>query len=136
MSDDIRTELTALRDTVHAGFARIDRYFELQQAQHLGLSDKVDNLGHRVDGLSDKVDNLIAEVRDLNRRVDRVEERLTGLEHSVRAVRDWAAGEFADVRLELRRLRQDVVDRDAALRGDVVALRERVDRLERRWLKE
>jgi polyhydroxyalkanoate synthesis regulator phasin len=44
--------------------------------------------------------------------------------------------EFAEVRLELRRLREDVVARDVALRRDIAALAERVDRLERRWAQE
>jgi hypothetical protein len=41
MDDGIRSELTALRDTMSAGFARMDRYFELQQAQHLELRAEV-----------------------------------------------------------------------------------------------
>jgi polyhydroxyalkanoate synthesis regulator phasin len=116
--DDLVTELALLRDTVQTGFARIDHYFELQQAQHLELRGDVQELR--------------AEIQQLNRRVDRIEERLTALEHEFRSFRDWAAGEFGDVRLELRRLRQDVVDRDDALRRDVDALSQRVDRLERR----
>jgi SMC interacting uncharacterized protein involved in chromosome segregation len=84
MSDDPRTELAQLRDTVHDGFTRMDRYFELQQEQHLTL---------RAD-----VQELRVEVRELTRRVDRIEVRLTSVEHEVRAFRDGSAREFSDIR--------------------------------------
>jgi hypothetical protein len=35
------SELTALRETVTAGFARVDRYFELQQVQFIEFRDEV-----------------------------------------------------------------------------------------------
>jgi chromosome segregation ATPase len=116
------TELAALRDTVHAGFARMDRYFELQQAQFLEWRTE----------LRGEVQELRGEVQELARRVDRIEGRLAALQHQVGALRDWAAREFADVRLELRRLREQVEERDDALRRDVEALTQRVDSLERR----
>jgi polyhydroxyalkanoate synthesis regulator phasin len=125
-----RTELSLLRDDMQAGFARmdrhieathaafvrIDRFFEMQQAQHLEL---------RAD-----VQGLRTEVQELTRRVDRVEERLIAMQSEVGAMRDWAVREFADVRLEIRRLRLDLVDCDE-LGAEVDALSERVDRLER-----
>jgi chromosome segregation ATPase len=126
MSDALRTELGLLRETVHAGFARMDRYFELQQEQHVELRGQVQEL--RAD-----VQELRAQVEALTRRVDAIEVRLTSLEHEVRSLRDWTTREFADVRLELRRLRQDVVGRDESLRHEVETLSQRVARLEQEW---
>lgn len=41
--------VTALSETVTAGFARADRYFELQQQQHLELLDRLDALTARLE---------------------------------------------------------------------------------------
>jgi chromosome segregation ATPase len=105
-------------EATHAAFARNDRYMELQQAQHLELRAALQNLR--------------GEVQELTRRVDRVEERLIAMQSEVGATRDWAVREFADVRLEIRRLRLDLVERDEAVRGEVDTLDQRVARLERR----
>jgi chromosome segregation ATPase len=133
MSDELRTELALLRETVHAGFARMDRYFELQQEQHVELRGQVQELRADVQELRADVQELRAQVEALTRRVDAIEVRLTSLEHEVRSLRDWTTREFADVRLELRRLRQDVVGRDESLRDEVETLTQRVARLERDW---
>jgi chromosome segregation ATPase len=140
MSDELRTELALLRGTVHAGFARMDRYFELQQEQHVELRGQVQELRADVQELRADVQELRADVQELRaqlealaRRVDAIEVRLTSLEHEVRSLRDWTTREFADVRLELRRLRQDVVGRDESLRDEVETLTQRVARLERDW---
>jgi chromosome segregation ATPase len=150
MTNDTGAELTALRETVHAGFARMDRYFELRQAQHLELRGEVQELRGEVQELRGEVQELRGEVQELrgllvalSERVDRIESRLAGLEETVqrleadvRALHDWAAREFAGVRLELRKLRRDAAARaaegDAALRGEIDALAVRVARLERR----
>jgi chromosome segregation ATPase len=146
MSDETGSELAELRDTVHAGFARMDRYFELQQAQFLGLDARVHSLDARVQSLDARVEALSGDVRELRgmlvaliARVDRIELRLTRLEESVqrldgevRSLRDWATREFADVRSELRLIRREAAERDAAVRRDVDALSARVDRLESR----
>lgn len=119
------SEMAELRDTVHAGFARMDRYFErtdryfertdryfeLMQAQHLELRDL-----------------LVA----LTTRVDRIEARLSGLTNQVREFRDWVSRELADVRRELRLLRQATEPPNAELRRDIDALDARVTRLEQR----
>jgi chromosome segregation ATPase len=143
MSDDIRAELAELRDVVYTGFARMDRYFELQQAQFM---DWRRELRGEVGQLRGEVGELRAEVGDLRNllialtnRVDLLEFRLTAVEQSVqrldnelRLFRDSVSREFAAVRGELRLLRRDVADRDAALRSDVEALAVRVTRLEDR----
>jgi chromosome segregation ATPase len=143
MTNDTGAELTALRETVHAGFARMDRYFELRQAQHLELRGEVQELRGEVQELRGEVQELRGLLVALSERVDRIESRLAGLEETVqrleadvRALHDWAAREFAGVRLELRKLRRDAAARaaegDAALRGEIDALAVRVARLERR----
>lgn len=66
--DELRTEVALLRDAVHTGFARMDRYFELQQAQHIELRGEVREL-------RGEMQDLRADVQHLTRRVDRIEER-------------------------------------------------------------
>jgi chromosome segregation ATPase len=148
-NDTVRSELAELRDTVHAGFARMDRYFELSQAQYLELRSAVRG---DVQGLRGEVQELRGEVRelrgevhemrtlliDLTSRVDRIENRLDGLENrldglenQVRQFRDWVTRELADVRHELRLLRQ-ATEQPAELRRDIDALDARVTRLEQR----
>jgi chromosome segregation ATPase len=108
--DTIRTDLVELRDVVTAGFARMDRYFELQQAQYLELR---------------------GEVRELTARVDRIEARLDRLQNEVRAFRDWVAAELAEVRHELRLLRR-AAEQDEGVRRSVEALEARVTLIEER----
>lgn len=110
-NDTLHSEVAELRDTVHAGFARMDRYFELTQAQHLELRTLLVALTNRVDG---------------------IEARLSGLENQVREFRDWVSRELADVRRELRLLRQATEPSNADLRRDIDALDARVTRLEQR----
>jgi predicted nucleic acid-binding Zn-ribbon protein len=115
--DRLWTELAGLRDTMNAGFARADRYFELQQAQHVELRGEVEELR----------DLLLA----LTARVDRLEARVAGLESELRAFRDWTSRELMDIRRELRLLREAAEERDE-LRREVDALDVRVTRLEQR----
>jgi chromosome segregation ATPase len=125
MTDDIRAELAELRETVAAGFARMDRYFELQQLQYLELRGEVRELRALLVGLTERVDGLEARLEGLEQAVQRIE-------GEVRALRDWATREFAEIRGELRQLRRESTGRYASLRSEVDALTARVDRLEER----
>jgi chromosome segregation ATPase len=123
IDDPVRTELAELRETMtagfaymHEGFARMDRYFELQQAQHVELRGEVGELR----GM------LIV----LTARVVTIEVRLDRLENQVGAFRDWVAGELVDIRRELRQLRAAAEEREE-FRRDVAALDVRVTRLEK-----
>jgi chromosome segregation ATPase len=125
IDDPERAELAALRETMtagfaymHEGFARMDGYFELQQAQHMELRAEVRELR----GM------LVV----LTARVDVIEVRLDRLETQVGAFRDWVAGELVDIRRELRQLRAAAEEREE-FRRDVAALDVRVTRLEKEW---
>jgi chromosome segregation ATPase len=124
-NDTFRSELAELRDTVHAGFARMDHYFELSQAQYLELRGEVRELRDLLIALTSRVDRIEA-------RLGRVEERLDGLENQLRQFRDWATRELADVRHEIRLLRQVTEESNTELRRDIDALDARVTRLEQR----
>jgi chromosome segregation ATPase len=137
--DAIRTGLAELRGTMTAGFARMDRYFELQQAQHVELRGEVRELRavvvvltERVGRLEERVAAIEERLGGVEGRLGGVEGRLQGLENQVRAFRDWTAAELADVRRELRLLRTAAEDREE-VRRDVAALDTRVRRLEKEW---
>jgi predicted nuclease with TOPRIM domain len=137
--EKILTEIVSLREAMTAGFARVDSYFELQQAQHVELRGDVNGIRGDLNELRDEVRELRAMVEVLIDRVDRIEVRLGTLEQTVqrldnevRALRDWATREFAEVRSELRQMRHEVARGDATLRRDVDALLARMDRLEER----
>lgn len=102
--------LTVLSDTMSAGFARMDRYFELQQKQYLELRDEFAELRARVDALSERVGRL---------------------EHEVALLRDHVTRDIAEIRLELRELRGRSGQTDE-LRREIAELTVRVERLERR----
>lgn len=95
--------LERVSETMTAGSARVDRYFELQQKQFLELRD----------------------------RVDAVAERLDRLEHEVSQFRDYVTRELPEIRLELRELRGRPGQTEA-LRREIADLAVRVERLERR----
>jgi chromosome segregation ATPase len=138
--DAIRSELAGLRETVHAGFARVDHYFELLQGHFvelrntlIALSARVDRVEQRLSALEEKVGGLEEKVGGLEKKVGGLEKKVGGLQNEVRALRDWATRELADVRGELRRLRHAVEDEaDSDLRRDVADLDARVTRLEGR----
>jgi chromosome segregation ATPase len=137
--EKILTEIVSLREVMTAGFARVDAHFELQQGQHLELRGDVNDLRGNVNDLRGDVNELRAMVGALIDRVDRIEIRMGTLEQTVqrldnevRALRDWATREFAEVRSELRQMRHEARNGDATLRRDVDALLARVDRLEER----
>jgi predicted RNase H-like nuclease (RuvC/YqgF family) len=64
-------------------------------------------------------------------RLTSLESTVQRLDSELRSVRDWATREFAEIRSELRQVRE-TVEKDASLRRDVRALETRVDHLERR----
>jgi hypothetical protein len=72
-------------EETRSAFARLDRYFELNQAQFLELSSKVTGLDGKVTGLDGKV---------------------TGLESQLRSFRDWTVEQFMGVRTDLAALRE------------------------------
>jgi polyhydroxyalkanoate synthesis regulator phasin len=141
--EKILTEIVSLREAMTTGFARVDAYFELQHGQHLQLRGDVNELRGDVNELRGDVNDLLNDLRvmvgALIDRVDRIEIRMETLEQTVqrldnevRALRDWATREFAEVRSELRQMRHEAGNGDATLRRDVDALLARVDRLEER----
>jgi chromosome segregation ATPase len=131
-NDTLRSELAELRDTVHAGFARMDRYFELSQAQYLELRGEVRELRNLLIALTSRVDRIEARLDGLEKRLGGLEKRFGGLEEQVRQFRDWVTRELADVRHELRLLRQATEEPTEELRRDIDALDARVTRLEQR----
>lgn len=119
MDSETRDAIAALSETMKAGFARADHYFELQQLQFVEwraeVRGELGELRQRVDALS--------------KRVDALSERLGQLEHEVMLLRDYVTREIADIRVELRELHSDVVHH-ADLRREVGALSVRIARLE------
>lgn len=95
--------IAAQGDAMAAGFARVDRYFELQQQQYLELRDRLDALS----------------------------ERLSRLEHEFLQFRDYVAREITEIRRELRDLRGRPGQTDE-LRREIAELTMRVERLEGR----
>jgi ubiquinone biosynthesis protein UbiJ len=63
--------------------------------------------------------------------MDALTERVGGLEHEVAQLRDYITREIAEIRLELRDLR-DRAEQTDELRREIAELSVRVDRLERR----
>jgi predicted nucleic acid-binding Zn-ribbon protein len=91
-------------DEMRAAFARIDRWFELSQAQHSELRQEVGGLGQRLAGVEQEVGGLRQEVGGLGRRLDGVEREITALRHEFHRFRDWVTARFAEVRLALEDL--------------------------------
>lgn len=96
-------KVAALDQKVTGGFARADRYFELQHQQHLELRARLDALTHRV----------------------------ALVEREVAQLRDYVTREIGEVRAELRDLRSRS-DQTDEIRREIAELTVRVDRLERR----
>jgi chromosome segregation ATPase len=119
-------ELTALREAVTAGFARTDGDLTaLREAVTVGFAraDRYFELQHvQLQEVIDRLDGLSA-------RVDRLERELQSLRSEFSTFRDWVTREFAEVHSELRELRQV----GAAQSAEIQQLSARVDRLEHRW---
>lgn len=136
MDDETRTAIAELSETVAAGFARMDRYFELQQGQFLEFRAEVkarlDVLTERVDRIEAEIAVLRQEVGSLRQEVYLLRQEVDSLRHEFRSFRDWATGEISDLRRELPAMRQSAHESQAAVRRDLDQLGHRVDRLEER----
>lgn len=104
-----------------AGFARMERYFELAQAQHVAFRAEMIGRFEAVETRLDNVENRLAQVEDA----------VTSLGEDLRAYRDWTASELADIRRDLNALRP-VLYRQEAVEQGVAVLREELRRLEER----
>jgi ubiquinone biosynthesis protein UbiJ len=112
MDTEIRYAIAALGDSTNAGFARIERYIELQRAEFLEWREEVRGEFTQVRG-----------------RLDALTARVVGLEQEVMLLRDYATREIGEIRLELRELRARSAQTDP-LRLEIDELTARVDRLE------
>lgn len=133
MDSETRAALAALSNRMdegfaemRAGFARVDRFFELQQLQFVEWRAVLRG------EMADLRTELRGEMAELRQRVDALTERVGRLEHEVLLLRDYVTRELAEIRLELRDLRTRTVNTDDELRRDVAALTVRVERLEER----
>lgn len=122
MDDETRTAIADLAETVRTGFARMDRYFELQQAHHVAFRAE----------MRGELSEVRAELAELRSRLDALSERVDRIETEVRSFRDWATREFADLRREIRTLERSTPTYHTEMRRDLDQLRGRVDRLEQR----
>jgi ubiquinone biosynthesis protein UbiJ len=105
--------VTALGEKVTAGFARMDRHFEIQ---HKWVQDWIDEMRHE---------------REVRRRTDALSKRVARLEQEIEPPREQLTQEIADTRLELCELRYEAWQIDY-LHRPLAALTERVDRLDPR----
>jgi predicted RNase H-like nuclease (RuvC/YqgF family) len=132
MDTETRAAITALGESMgaamNAGFARIERYIELQRGEFL---ESRDEMRGEFEGLRGGLAVLRNEVSELRDRVEALTERVSRLEQEVAQLRDFVTREIAEIRLELRALRARS-DQTDELRRDIAQLTMRVDRLERR----
>ena len=111
MDSEQRAALAALNDTMAAGLARMDRYFDAH---------------HRL--MRGWLDELRSE-RELRRRTRELSNRVLRLEQEVDPPREYLRHEIAEMRLELFAIRWDAWPIEY-LRREIAALTARVDRLE------
>jgi hypothetical protein len=111
MDSEQRAALAALNETLAAGLARMDRYFD---AHHRWMRGWLDELRSE---------------RELRRRTSELSNRVVRLEQEVEPPRDYVRQEISDMRLELFELRWDAWPIDY-LRRELASLTVRVDRLE------
>lgn len=121
MDSETSAALAALGDRMaagfaemRAGFARVDRFIELQQLQFVEWRAE-----------------LRGEMAELRERVNALTERVGRLEREVMLLRDHVTRDIADIRIELRDLRERSLGTQE-LRREIAALTIRVDRLEER----
>lgn len=115
-----------------AAFARIDRYFELNQVQITELRQEVAAQGEVLHALSGTVQTLGVEVQTLGSEVKTLGSNVQNLHNQVqtlagelRSLRSWTEAGFVRIRDELRSFR-------AAMEDRLAQLTIRVERLERR----
>jgi hypothetical protein len=113
MDSEQRAAFAALDKTMAAGFARMDRCFEIQRKGMRAWSDEL-----RFE-------------RELRRRTGELSNRVVRLEQEVEPPREYVSREISEIRLELFELRWDAWPIDY-LRRELAALTERVKRLEMR----
>jgi ubiquinone biosynthesis protein UbiJ len=128
MDTETRAAIAALGESTNAGFARIERYIELQRAEFLEWRDEARGEFAEMRGEFAQLHDEFAQLRG---RVDALTERVARLEHEVMLLRDYVTREVSEIRLELRELRGRPGQTDE-LRREVAELTVRVDRLERR----
>jgi uncharacterized coiled-coil DUF342 family protein len=134
MEDDIRAALARLSSDMHAGFTRVDQYFELMQLQYVEwraeLSGQIADLSSRIDRLTARVDELTARVDELTARVDELEIQVRQLRAELTSLRDWATLQVVDLRTGARADRQSADSRVEELEREADLLETRVTRLE------
>jgi predicted RNase H-like nuclease (RuvC/YqgF family) len=81
-----------------AAFARIDRYFELGQAQHQALRADVTELRTDVTELRTDVTELRTHVTELRTEVTVLKRDVAALRNEFRQFRDWAAAQLNELR--------------------------------------
>jgi predicted nuclease with TOPRIM domain len=106
-----RCSLHDMDDETRAAFARIDRYFELNQAQYNDLRHDVADLRQDVADLRQTVGGLPQAVAGLHVKVDDLRQEVGGLRREIDALReefhrfrDWVAAQLAEIRVALRQL--------------------------------
>ena len=118
---ETRAAIAALGESTNAGFARIERYIELQRAEFLEWRVEVRG----------EFAQLHGGFAQLRGRVDALTERVARLEQEVMLLRDYVTREISEIRLELRELRARS-DQTDELRREIAELTVRVDHLEQR----
>jgi uncharacterized coiled-coil DUF342 family protein len=98
-------------DETRAAFGRIDRWFELNQAQYselrqdvAGLHMKFDDLRQGVGSLRREIDALRQEIDALRQEIDALRQEIDALRQEFYRFRDWVTAQFAEIRLALQQL--------------------------------
>jgi septal ring factor EnvC (AmiA/AmiB activator) len=89
-------------EETRAAFGRIDRYFELAQAQHLELRDDVGRVEDGLGRVEDRLGRVADRLGHVEDRLGRLEDRLGRLEAEFRTFRDWVTARFAELSRQIR----------------------------------
>jgi chromosome segregation ATPase len=88
-------------EDTRAAFARIDRWFDLGQQQHLELREQHLELRQHHTELR----QLLIESRsEMDRRFTALDRRFTALEQQLRSLRDWVSAAIADLRSAIQQI--------------------------------